>query len=212
MNKTTEKESGVDMTPQQEYNKVYFRIGNRVKLRLVNEGDVDEMTKWVNDPEVTQYITINHPIYRESEIEYVKALQGRKDDFIFAVETIDGVYIGNMGLHKVNHIDGTASTGAMFGNKDYWGKGYGSEAKMLLLDFAFNNLNLRKIYSSAIAFNERSIAYQQKTGYQIEGVRKDQIFKNGKYWDEVLLAIFREDWISIWNQYKETGKISNTSS
>ncbi len=61
-----------------------------------------------------------------------------------------------MGIHRINWKDRTATTGAVIGEKAYWDKGYGSEAKMLVLDYAFNMLNLRKICSQVLAFNKRS--------------------------------------------------------
>lgn len=112
-----------------------------------------------------------------------------------------------MELSHINRIHGTAVTGAVIGEKEYWGKGYGSEAKLLLLKYAFDVLNLRKICSAAIAFNERSIRYQERTGYKIEGRRANQIYADGQYWDEVLLAVYREDWLPIWKKYQEAGEI-----
>jgi RimJ/RimL family protein N-acetyltransferase len=67
-------------------------------------------------------------------------------------------------------------------------------------------LNLRKIRSRAFAFNERSIAYLKKTGYEVEGVMKQEVFKNGEFHDVVLLAVFRDTFIPLWEKYQASQK------
>jgi RimJ/RimL family protein N-acetyltransferase len=57
------------------------------------------------------------------------------------------------------------------------------------------------------AFNKRSLRYNLKCGYKVEGVRKKQIFRNGKYHDEILIAVFKEDWLPIWERYQNSIKI-----
>ena len=72
------------------------------------------------------------------------------------------------------------------------------------LNYAFNTLNLRKICSSVLAFNKRSLKYNLHCGYKIEGRKRKQIFKNGKYWDEIILGLFKKDWLTIWKRYQKT--------
>lgn len=102
-----------------------------------------------------------------------------------------------MGLHKIDYVNGIAETGAMLGAKDQWNQGYGAEAKMLILEYAFLTLNLRKILSTTIAKNKGSIKHNQNCGYKIDGVRKKHFYRNGKYHDEVLLSVFKKDWLKL---------------
>ncbi len=83
------------------------------------------------------------------------------------------------------------------------GQGYGTEAKMLLLDYAFNTLNLRKVCSTVLAFNGRSQRYNEKCGYVVEGVQKAQVFRDGSYHDLILMAVFRDDWLPVWREYQK---------
>jgi len=108
-----------------------------------------------------------------------------------------------MGLHQIDFIHGTAVTGAIIGEKEYQGKGYGTDAKMTLLNYAFNTLNLRKVCSDVISFNKRSLAYSKKCGYKIEGRQKQQFYRSGKYYDRVFLAIFRKNWPKIWAEWSK---------
>jgi RimJ/RimL family protein N-acetyltransferase len=119
---------------------------------------------------------------------------------------VGGIPIGTMGIHGIDYRHGIATTGALIGEPEYWGKGYGSEAKMLLLEYAFNTLNLRKINSEVIAYNERSTQYSLKCGYKIEGRRRLEHFAKGEYWDVIQLAVFREDWQPLWEAFYEKHK------
>jgi RimJ/RimL family protein N-acetyltransferase len=107
-----------------------------------------------------------------------------------------------MGLHHISWIHRTATTGALIGEAQYRGNGYGTEAKMLLLDYAFRTLNLRKVCSNVIAFNERSQRYNEKCGYQVEGTQRKHIFRGGVYHDLILMAVFCEDWLPLWEAWK----------
>lgn len=126
---------------------------------------------------------------------------------MLAVETLAGRFIGTMGLYRINWKDRVATTGALIGEKDCQGEGYGTDAKMTLLDSTFNTLNRRKICASVYSFNERSLRYLKRTGYAVEGVRKEQVYKDGRYWDEILLGLFKKEWLPLWERYQETGEV-----
>jgi RimJ/RimL family protein N-acetyltransferase len=185
--------------------KAVFLASARVILRPFSKDDAPRLHRWINDPEVRRFLTPHFPITLESEEEWVKSLSKQNDkEVLLAIETPEGEHIGSMGLHRINWIDRTSTTGALIGNKEYWGKGLGTEAKMLLLHYAFNTLNLRKICSQALVFNERSISYSKKCGYKEEGVLKEHIFREGKYWDLVQLAVFRDDFMPLWETWNES--------
>ena len=138
-------------------NRVVFRMGKRIYLRPLSKEDIPLLAVWINDPEVNQYLKISHPMRLEDEMKFYESLGERKNDIIFAIVLKDtDDIIGTMGLHKIDHKNGLATTGSFIGRKDLWGKGYGTEAKMLLLEYAFNTLNLRKVCSIVYDFNERS--------------------------------------------------------
>jgi len=148
------------------------------------------------------------PVAEAGEAEWVERHQkgNDKEIVLVIVDAKTDKPIGSMGLHRINWKDRTATTGAVIGEKSYWGKGYGSEAKMLLLQYAFHSLNLRKICSLVLSFNGRSQAYSEKCGYKVEGTLKEHIFKNGQYWDEIHLAVFKEDWEPLWKRFQKTWK------
>jgi len=183
---------------------IVFLKGERVVLRLPDkERDMELFLQWFNDEEVMRFLWVRYPLTRKGEEEWFDRISESKTDFVFVIETTDSsIPIGVIGLHQISYPDGTAVTGTTIGNQEYWGKGYGTDAKMLLLRYAFHTLGLRKICSSVWAFNERSHRYALKCGYHEEARRKDQVFKDGEYHDEILMAVYRQDWEKVWEEYK----------
>ncbi len=185
-----------------EIQPVVFLKGRNVSLRPLERGDLVNCVRWVNDPEIREFIKNNWPMTMQDEEEWFENLGKRKPhDLTLAMVTNDGRHVGNMGLHRIDWRGRVATTGALLGEKELWGKGLGTEAKTLLLHYAFQSLNLRKICSQVIAYNDRSIAYSKKCGYKVEGVLKDHIFRGGQYWDLVQLAVFWEDFFPVWEKY-----------
>jgi len=182
-----------------------FLIGKRIALRALNKGDAPLFYKWINDPEVHQFLKMSYPNSIAEEEKWIESLPEKKaTDVVFGIVLIEtGKLIGVMGLHRISAKDGTAVTGSFIGEKQYWSKGYGTEAKMLVLEYAFNTLNLYKIRSMVFAFNGRSKRCLEKCGYHQEGVLKEQIYRNGQRVDEILMAIFKEDFLKLWAKYKK---------
>ena len=188
-----------------EHTDVYFRKGGKVILRPLVEEDIPHFFKWMNDPEVTQYLRTYLPMSIAQEKDWLDQISRPKPDSVTLaiVDKETGKIIGSMGMTGISHKNRIATTGASIGDKEYWGKGYGTEAKMLLLDFAFNEMNLRKIYSDVIAYNKRSIAYSEKCGYVEEARLKNYYFRKGKYWDKVILSVESKRWQKLWKTFKK---------
>jgi RimJ/RimL family protein N-acetyltransferase len=189
---------------------VIFLRSKKVILRPINrETDLPKLIKWINDPEIRRFLLPYLPVSHEMEQEWLDSLEkSAANQIVLAIETLDGNFIGTMGIHHINWKDRTAVTGTLIGEKKYRStkrrrKGYGTDAKMAVLDYIFNTLNLRKVCSSVIVFNERSLHYSLKCGYKIEGRRRKQIFKDGEYYDEIMLGVFKEEWLAARKEWEK---------
>jgi RimJ/RimL family protein N-acetyltransferase len=171
---------------------VAFLRGRRIILRPPLATDLPYIIRWINDPDVWQYLSIQTPQSEKGEKEWIEKQNTSPSNITLIIETKTGIPIGVMGLHKINPIDGTATTGAMIGNKRFWNKGYGSEAKKLLLSYAFDILNLRMILSDVIGFNGRSVRYSEKCGYKVVARIPDMFYRFGKYHDKIILAVTKD--------------------
>ena len=187
--------------------KVVFIEGKKVNLRPFTKDDVPMLTRWINDAYLRELLMTFLPRTEKDEEEWFNKLGSDDKNIVFAIETKDSVLIGSMGVHRINWRDRICTTGAFIGEKENLDKGYGTDAKMFLLDYIFNTLNLRKVCSDVIAYNERSLQYSLHCGYQPEGTRRKHVFKNGEYHDLIELGLFREEWLPIWERYQETGKV-----
>ncbi|MFH1473258.1 MAG: GNAT family protein [bacterium] len=187
--------------------KPIFLVGRKVNLRPFSRAEIPILTRWINDPEVREFIAAILPQTEKQEEEWFNKLGIDDKNIILGIETKEGVLIGSMGIHKINWQDRICITGALIGEKEYWGKGYGTDAKMVILDYIFNTLNLHKVCSAVIAYNKRSLHYSLRCGYKIEGRRRKHIFKKGRYWNLIELGLFKEEWLPIWKKYKRTGKV-----
>jgi RimJ/RimL family protein N-acetyltransferase len=183
----------------EEKTPVVFLQGNKVCLRPIEISDLGNLHRWINDPEIRQFLKNYTPLNLQAEREYIEALTSRKNDISFAIVKREGnEHIGSIALHQINWKDRLANTGTMIGEKQYWGQGYGTEAKLLLLRYAFDTLNLHRVCSKVYDFNSRSLAYAKKCGYVQEGVMRKHIFRDGNYHDVVFFGVFREEFEAAW--------------
>jgi RimJ/RimL family protein N-acetyltransferase len=180
-------------------NRVVFLRGAKCALGFLDKTDAPDLTRWINAQRKGQRnLMISLPyteMQEENWIERIAENQKKQKEIVLAIETFEGKFIGTIGLHRINWKDRTAVTGMLIGEPDYREKGYGTDAKMALLDYAFNTLNLWKICSGALAFNVGSQRCLEKCGYQREGVRRKQFFRNGEYHDEIMFGLFKEEWL-----------------
>ena len=173
--------------------------GKSVLLRPFKRSDISYFLKWFNDPEIVQYLDMYLPMTEMSEEKFIEELgtTRARSDVLLVIEVIEGEStrpIGNCGLQGIDSKDRNATFGIIIGEKDYWRKGYALEATRLLINYGFQQLNLHRISSSAIAYNERSIKLHKKVGFREEGRLRQAMFKNGQYHDRVEFSILREEW------------------
>lgn len=182
---------------------IKFLKGKNLYLRPMKKEDLEPFLIWMNDLEIAKQNNDVFPMTKEDGESFYEELKGSDKRISLSICTNKDEFIGTITLNNIKWKDGITTSGIFIGNKDYHNKGYGTEAKMIMLNYAFNTLNLRKIYSNVFAINKRSLKCQEKCGYKQEGIRKEHVFVNGAYVDEIMLAVFKEDWLPIWEDYKK---------
>ncbi|MCL4459722.1 MAG: GNAT family N-acetyltransferase [Chloroflexi bacterium] len=168
--------------------------GEKVKLRSLEREDLDHWCRWFNDAEVMQYYPERiYPYSRADAEEFFQRVQGSQTDKVFAIETKEGLLIGNVGLHHINWPARHAELGIMIGEKDYWDKGYGTDVIKTMVRFAFEKMNLQRIYLRVADFNARAIACYKKCGFREEGRLREHTYNNGRYIDELIMGVLRTE-------------------
>jgi RimJ/RimL family protein N-acetyltransferase len=169
--------------------------GKLVRLRPVASEDVERYVEWMNDPELIRNLGARYPVSRQFEEEWVEAATKRTSapNLSLAIETLEGRHIGSIGLHNVHPEDRNASLGIMIGARDCWSQGYGSDALRALLRFAFDEMNLHRVYLEVFADNERAIVSYKKCGFVEEGRQRQHHFRRGAYRDSLIMGCLREE-------------------
>lgn len=113
------------------------------------------------------------------------------------VDLQSDIAIGRCLLFDVNLVDRNAKLGIFIGNKEFLGKGFGSDALRLLLDYGFNLLNLNNIMLGTFSFNERAIQCYKKVGFKEIGRRRQARIIGGVKYDSVFMDILAEEFESV---------------
>lgn len=167
--------------------------GKSIVLRPIKLSDAPRFVGWINDPAVGKPLQGHKKrLTLKMETKWIKSLSKNKNQRQFAIDTIDGVHIGSIGLRDISSEWNNAKFGILIGNKRYWGRGYGTEATKLLMHYAFSKLKLHKIELGVYDFNKRAIKLYKKLGFKVEGVRKDHIFYGGRYYDAIQMGLFKK--------------------
>lgn len=171
--------------------------GQLVKLRAYKEEDIEKATVYINDEEVKKLMDSNipFPMTKWQEEEWVRSRKANTDfTYDFAIEDLKtGKYIGGCSINECDVKNRTCVVGIMIGDKEYWGKGYGSDALKVLIKFIFEEVNMNKIKLNVFSFNNRAIACYKKVGFKEEGILKKEIYRNGRYHDEIIMAMFKDN-------------------
>jgi RimJ/RimL family protein N-acetyltransferase len=182
-------------------------IGERVYLRPFEVEDAKvlaEASHYETDTFMDRGRNLDSPISLEKWIRELYEKQPTDGEIQFAVcLTENDECIGMIGLEFVDLINRVAETGSWFHNPEYRGKGYGTEAKHLILEYAFHRLHLERIISFVFEPNTRSAAALAKQGYRPAGRLKYDEFKDGRYQDVLLFDLTRDEWLEAREAWRE---------
>lgn len=176
-----------------------FIVGKKLYLRGLEKPDIGgSYFQWLNDQEVTRYMDSGiFPNTIDKMEEFYRNTVLSNNNVIFAIIDIESDnHIGNIKLGPINWISRISPLGIMIGNKDFWGKDYGTESIELVLDYAFKKLNMHKITLGIVADHLSGVRAYEKVGFNMEGRAKSQFYLDGEYLDTLYMGILREDFMS----------------
>ena len=171
--------------------------GQKVTLRAMIRDDLDRLCQFNNDLEVELAGGGDPPLPQSLarlQAEYEQQIsKGGRDGTSFAIEA-DGKFIGSCALFQFDTVAHTCALGITIGDKDYWGRGYGREAVNLLVGYAFEYQNIRRVYLTVNGTNARAIRAYQACGFVEEGRLRGHVWSKGGYIDLVYMGILRDEW------------------
>ncbi len=175
--------------------RVVFMAGERLYLRPLDRGDVDRCMRWINDPETRTSLATYLPLNRTAEEKFVEGPADPSTAIHLAIVLNEGDrHIGNLGLFNIRWKDRAAEFGITVGEVDCRGRGYGSEATELLLQYAFESLNLNRVKLGVWDVNLRAIRSYEKLGFVREGAEREYGFVDGRYADHITYSMLASEY------------------
>lgn len=160
-----------------------------MKLREIEEKDLKSLVEWRNNPKILKWLISYLPLNQTSQKywydDYLK--DSTRQLFIIQYEKAS---IGLIGLKNIDYKNQIAEL-TIYINTEYQSKSFGSQSLKQLINFAFNEMNLRKIKVAIFSDNSEAMRLYDNFNFVCEGILKKEIFKNGAFKDIMLLALFR---------------------
>lgn len=172
-----------------------FKTEN-IYLRKIESSDAEIYHEWRNNPEIMRSTSPYLDLYTleetESFINMIASQPSAKGYMIIYNET--HATVGIISLVNIDTKNRSAECIIDIGDKSVWGKGIGTQALSLVIDYAFNELNMHRVYLQVFSFNERAIGLYQKLGFIEEGRLREALYRDGNWHDIVQMSILKSEY------------------
>ena len=171
--------------------------GEKVVIREKRIEDAPDDYAWRTDEELAR-LDATRPI----RMSFEDFLKFSKEELMYsnrtskrlAIDSLDGRHIGNCMYYDIDHRRGRAELGIMIGDRDYWDKGYGTDAVDSLLTHVFITTSLQVVYLHTLDWNHRARRSFAKSGFrEVKQVRRGGL-------DFVLMETDRQAWKGLYQQ------------
>ena len=172
--------------------------GLKVRLREYRKEDIPLRLAYLNDPEMICSLTpdIPYPMTLHEEEKWFESLTAVSDTYKFAIETLENkLFIGGCSINGVDWKNSVATMGIFIGSKNHLGRGYASDALRVLIEFIFLQMGINKIRLTVYSYNESALRCYEKCGFKVEGVLRQEIFKDGKYYDKIAMGLLKQEFL-----------------
>jgi RimJ/RimL family protein N-acetyltransferase len=168
-------------------------------LREICHNDLPLINRWRNDQEIINLLG-NNFLYISNDVDaawFEQYLQNRDKARRFAIlDSTNNRMIGTTQLTGIHAINQSAEFSIAIGEKEYWNKGAGQTASQLLLQHAFADLNLHRIYLTVLVRNTRAVHLYEKIGFVQEGILRKSMYKQGIFEDLVMMSLLKEEYLN----------------
>ena len=171
--------------------------GKNYFIKTFTEKDIeDKYIAWLNDNEVNKYLEIRHTKQTiNSAKKYINSFYENTEKYIWGIYNNNKELIGTINLYNIIPFHRLANISIMIGDKEHWGTSAALESKKLVIDHAFNKLNIRKIIAGSYSVNLSINFTLKRLGFTLEGkLKKNRKLDNCKYCDEYKWGLLSEDW------------------
>lgn len=166
-----------------------------LKLREIERQDMVKINKWHNDVKLSQNLG-GSTRFVNSEVDeawFDHYLASRASNVRCAILD-DNEVVGVVYLLSIDPINLSGELHIMIGEESSRGKGIGTFAVHAMVEYAFYNLNLRRIQLDVLETNEAARSLYRKIGFKDEGMKRKAVYKNGEYINVIIMALLREEY------------------
>lgn len=172
-----------------------FLCGKKIDLCPISDNDIEILKKGYNDPDVRDAMFMYFPLSEEETQTKINAMAKNENAInLMIVDKESKQSVGHIALVRPDWVSRMMTFYIVLLDKSVWGKGFGSEATQLMVDYGFNMLNLNRIQLHVNAENEPAKAVYKKVGFKHEGTLRQAMYKNNKYFDFWLMSILNEEY------------------
>jgi RimJ/RimL family protein N-acetyltransferase len=185
----------MSMTQENTSAAVRFLEGERVFLRPIGTEDTELYFRSLFNKETRMLTGTQKHFTREQIHQYIEN-KGQDSSSVLLLICLceNDQVIGDVQIGDIDRNNRNAFIRISIDQNAYQGKGYGSEALLLMLDYGFGILNLHRIELNVFAFNERAIHTYEKLGFQREGVQRQALYYNHAYHDSILMSMLADEY------------------
>lgn len=173
-------------------------IGKKCYLSPLAETDAEHWTRWYNDFEISMPECNVYDVLSKAKIQ--EFVNGNVSDMAPCFTVVNLETHEPIGLVQIwaNQVFRNGSFAVIIGEKEYWGQGYGREAVELVLDFAFNCLNLHNMMLGVYEFNVRALKLYERIGFKEIGRKREHQTIAGKRYDMIMMDLLASEYKSIY--------------
>jgi RimJ/RimL family protein N-acetyltransferase len=169
-----------------------------IRLRPLEQGDLDRTHEWLHRDDISRAIGVRTPFTKEQQLHWFEGLAAAPNKAVFAICQVEsGDHIGNVSLDTIDQRHKTARLSIFLAEPGHRGQGLGARALNLLCHYAFETLDLRRLYCKTAAGEDKVLGFYERLGFRIEGTMREHEFIDGAYRDKVMLGLLRSEWVKL---------------
>lgn len=164
-------------------------------IRPITEADTDKIVRWRNAPSVMEHFIYRTPLTAEGHLNWYRSrVQTGEVAQFMITDNETGEEVGSVYLRDIDPVNKKCEYGVFIGEDSCRGKGIGSAAAKLALEYAFEELGLNRVFLRVFADNTRAIKSYENAGFKYEGTFREDVIIDGTGCDMVFMGILRADW------------------
>ncbi len=174
--------------------------GNKVLLRAIEFEDMEFLRNMLNDEEMEHNVVgWSFPVSKYEQQKWFENQIQNKVNIRFIIE-VDGKPIGLATLTNIDWKNRKACHGIKLYSNEVKGKGYGTDAVFAVMKYAFEELQLNRLYSTILDYNVASRNLYKKCGWKEEGVIRDSVYKKNHFNNEIMIGILKQEYQEKWKE------------